>query len=236
MDDEVAIRQKMEAARDSLTEKLETLEDTMVDTVQQVAEPVSETARAVKETVESVKESVEVTAEAVKETVQEGVQTVRHWFDVTGHVRKHPWLMMAGAVGAGMCMDLLLRRPAPPMPAAPTHNGHGRNRDKRASAWSGKSWFAEFGPEIAKLKNLAMNALIGTVRHMVLQAAPQPLQNGLREIIDGVARKLGGEPPTEMDQPQSPATETKGERHGNGHSKRNQTEMGRPMGPTRRSS
>jgi ElaB/YqjD/DUF883 family membrane-anchored ribosome-binding protein len=240
--EEVVIRQKMEDAKNSLTDKLETLEETVVDTFGKVTEPVAETAEAVKETVEIVKESVEDAAEAVKETVQEGMETVRHWMDFRGHVKRHPWLMMAGSVGAGVCLEMVLMDSGTacatePARSTPMQSGHGRShhhnggtREKRSSESGVMSWLGQFGPEISKLKSLALGAVLGSVRNMILQAVPQQLQNGVRELIDNAAQKLGAEPSS--NQPQQEASQQQQGEH-NGNAKRKQAEVGRPMGTTR---
>lgn len=237
--EEVVIRQKMEDAKNNLTDKLELLEETVVDTVGKVTEPVAETAEAVKDTVVTVKESVEEAAEAVKETVQEGMDTVRHWMNFTRHVKRYPWLMMAGSVGAGMCLEMMLRSSsaAEPISSTPVQSGHGRShhhnggtRAKRASESGGMmSWLGQFGPEISKLKSLAISTILDSVRSMIVQAVPQQMQNGLRELIDNAARKLGAEPQSESQDASQP---TQGEHNGS-NAKRKQAEVGRPMGTTR---
>lgn len=127
-----AIREKMEETKNHMANKLEILEQKVTGNVEEVSDAVSETVQAVKDTVESVKEQVEGTAEAVKDVVQEGVQSVRHWFDITSHVQTHPWVVMGCSVGAGFLMQTLLfssRTPARPMaaeiPQPAVANGHG---------------------------------------------------------------------------------------------------------------
>ncbi len=235
-DDEEVIRQKMQEARNSLTEKLETLEDSVVGTV-------SETADKVKETVETVKEAVQETTETVKDTVQEGVEAVRSWFDITGHVRQYPWLMMAGSMGVGFFLETIVSPAptAPPEPArkAAAHNGHGRahhgdsaTREKRRAEVGGlSSWLGAFAPEISKLKSMAIGALFGAVRSMIVDTAPAQMKSGLSEIFESAARKLVGEPIPGMEAAPSP-TSSEGEHHER-DKKRNPAEMGRPLGPTR---
>jgi len=229
--EEVAIRQKLDNAKGSLTGKLEILEEQVVETVQQVSEPVEETANAVKETVETVKDTVEETADAVKEGVQEGIQAVRHWLDFSGHVRKRPWLMMAGAMGAGVCLEMVLGSAVggsadSTKPTA--HNGNQRTREKRASVASGPSLLERFGPEVTKLKSMALGAVLGVVRDMIMKAVPQQLKEKVRTLMDSAQEKLGIE--SEPERP--PSSEQQGDRNGN-HTKRNPAEVGGPMGATR---
>jgi len=227
--EEVAIRQKLDNAKGSLTGKLEILEEQVVETVQQVSEPVEETANAVKETVETVKDTVEETAEAVKETVKEGMQAVRHWLDFSDHVQKRPWLMVAGAMGAGMCLEMVLgtANASNPDSGKASHNGHHR-REKRVTSSAGPSWLERFGPEIGKLKSMALSALLGAVRQMIVQAVPQNFKEGVRTLIDNAQRKMG----IDADPEPKPSSEEQGDRNGN-NSKRNPAEMGRPLGAAR---
>jgi hypothetical protein len=92
------------------------------------------------------------------------------------------------------------------------------------------SWLGQFGPEIAKLKSMAISTILDSVRSMLVQAVPQQMQSGLRELIDNAARKLGAEPQSEPRQDASQPTQ--GEHNGS-NAKRKQAEVGRPMGTTR---
>ena len=51
-----------------------------------------------------------------------------------------------------------------------------------------------FGPEINQVKELAIGTLLGVVRDMAVQAAPEQMAPQVREIIDGFTTKLGGKP------------------------------------------
>lgn len=50
-----------------------------------------------------------------------------------------------------------------------------------------------FGPELQKLKGLAIGTAIGAVRESILQSAPEAMKKPLAEVIDDVTEKLGGE-------------------------------------------
>ncbi len=89
--------------RASLTEKLETLEHQIVETVQGATS-------AMTETVENVKEAVHDTVSEVKSTVNETVDTVKSTFDIPHHFRRHPWLMLGGAVAVGYLASRILDR------------------------------------------------------------------------------------------------------------------------------
>jgi ElaB/YqjD/DUF883 family membrane-anchored ribosome-binding protein len=94
------LKKQMAKTRSKLADKLETLEE-------QIIEPA---ATAVTETVTTVKEAVGNTAEAVQSTMKMVTDT----FDLSAHVRKHPWQMM----GAGVATGFLLSQFAKPKASA----------------------------------------------------------------------------------------------------------------------
>jgi hypothetical protein len=204
MDDEEVIRQQMEETRTSLSEKLETLENHVTEKVMEATSTLTDTAGAVKDTVQetvaTVKDTVEGTVAAVKDTVHGGVETVKDWLDLPGHVEKHPWLMMAGCVCVGYCLDGMTRaapkasEPAPSGHGKAHHNGHGNGRNKRRTETAAPSVLSSLSPEITKLKALALGTLLGTAREMIVNAVPEHLGGQLRELIDSTTKKLGGEP------------------------------------------
>jgi len=51
-----------------------------------------------------------------------------------------------------------------------------------------------FGPEIDQVKQLAIGTLLGVVRDMAVQAAPENMAPKVREIIDNFTSKMGGKP------------------------------------------
>jgi hypothetical protein len=163
------IRQQMEETRTSLAEKLETLEQKVTTTVQ-------DAASAVTDTVETVKESVEASVEAVKNTLDLGLQTERH-----------PWGMVGGSIALGFLGGWLTGgepRPGPsPTPPSPARNG-------RHPA----GWLSEFGPEIEKLKGLAISTVTGMLRDALAEAVPESIRPRLTEVMDDLTARFGGEP------------------------------------------
>jgi ElaB/YqjD/DUF883 family membrane-anchored ribosome-binding protein len=99
------IKERMKETRVSLTDKIETLENTLRDTVQSTLSTASHVVEDVEETAEAVKDSVEESAETVKETVASTLDNVKETvvsaFDISGHVRRHPWVMLGGSVVVG---------------------------------------------------------------------------------------------------------------------------------------
>jgi ElaB/YqjD/DUF883 family membrane-anchored ribosome-binding protein len=178
MENEEVIRLRMERTREALTEKLETLE-------QKVASSVS----AVTDTVAS-----------VKEKVHESVETVKDAVNVQAHVERHPWLSLGGAVLGGYVLgNLLLGQRTTSTRSAPTApeniNGNGRHhQEKQAAAAAEENWLGAFEPEVRHLKGLALGVTLGTVRELLTEQVPPHMADQLREIIDSVTKKAGGEP------------------------------------------
>lgn len=244
MANEEVIRQQMEETRTSLTEKLETLENQVLETVHGATAAVSETVESIKEsvqeTVTTVKDTVEETVGTVKEKVADSVETVKEYMDLGCYVREYPWLSVGGAVAVGYCLGTLLggRRQAAPMTeqmarAAETprthhvrNGGHGQRRKQQQES---ASWLSELGPEIAKLKGLALGALMGTAREMITANVPGQMGDHLRHILDNMTNKLGGEPLPSSDFDALRRSE------GDSHEQRHETEMGGTMGSASRS-
>jgi len=186
----------MEQTRASLTEKIEVLEQKVTNTVEEatsaVSETVNEAKEAVHETVETVKETVSNTVESVRGTVSATVESVKDAFDISAHVRNHPWTMFGGSVAVGFLGGMLMgpshrrqsaaREPvgaefAPEYAAEPAYEA--------ASGWSGAaepqreqhSWWnwlnSTFGSEIEKLKGLAIGTMAGVVRDLVRSPCPK---------------------------------------------------------------
>ena len=186
------IRQQMEETRASLSEKLETLEQQVVGTVQ-------DARAAVTDTVETVKEAVHETVESVKDT-----------FDISRQMERHPWAMLGGSIALGYVGGLLFEQLEAPQPYAT--NGHGvpapvydrpPNRTTNGATGEtnggpdsdhGHSLLRQFEPEIARLKGLAVGAAMSVVRDMISGSIPDPLKPQVRDVMNSLTVKLGGEP------------------------------------------
>jgi ElaB/YqjD/DUF883 family membrane-anchored ribosome-binding protein len=182
---------------------------------QQVVETVSAANTAVSDTVVTVKEAVQDTVDTVKETVDETLERVKDTFDVPLQVRRHPWLMVGGSVALGYAGGYLLERreprqqrealPPPSAGYAQTGNGlHGSARAEREPEYrqnepAGRragvgTWLAkELGPEISKLKALAIGALMGVARDAVVPSLSGEVRTRVEEVINGLTTRMGGE-------------------------------------------
>jgi ElaB/YqjD/DUF883 family membrane-anchored ribosome-binding protein len=191
------IKDQMEETRTSLSEKLETLEQRVAQTVDDAASTVQETVENVKETVSSVKEA----------------------FSISRQVQEHPWLMIGGSAALGFVAGRLLvslseRRDEVPRVAPSGTDWSELSRDlggrdlgasrrlpefERPSAQQQEeSWLSQvqdrFGPEIDRLKGLAIGALFSTVREVVTRSMSSDVAQPISEVVDGITTKLGGEP------------------------------------------
>jgi ElaB/YqjD/DUF883 family membrane-anchored ribosome-binding protein len=192
------IRQQMNETRAALTEKLETLENQVIGTVQ-------EATTAVSETVASVKDAVQDTVGTVKESVQETVHTVKETLSLQRQVERHPWAMVAGSVAVGFLGGMLLRerraqrpqvreRRTPPR-LYQSEEARNAAPEERAEQAGWLSHLGEqFAPEIQKLKATAIGATVAFLRDLVTPSLPPSVSGRVREVMDGVASKLGGTP------------------------------------------
>ena len=204
-----AIRHQMEETRSSLQEKLETLENQVKETVQEATEAVSET-------VQTVKDVVQGTVETVKGSVEDTVESVKQTFDLRRQVCEHPWGMFVGAAAVGFIGGKLLDRFLQETPSASLalegYHGNGQAQAKMdVSAPATSSMYTpppepppekpgllhsiaeNYGEELSKLKGLALGALGALVREMVTNAVPQGVAPQVKEIVDSVTHKMGGE-------------------------------------------
>jgi len=242
MENEEVIRHDMEETRTALTEKLEILENQVIGTVQDATCAVSQTVDTLKETVSTVKETVTDTVSAVKESVQDGVATVKDWFDVRAQVDRHPWLMTGGSILTGYLVGTVIDRltegeatALPPASEGGTSEIHRMGNGRRPTAMRAKrhheaedsSWLAGFAPELNKLKGLALGALFGTAREMVMKSVPQELGHKLGEIVDNITAKCGGET-----LPSSDFENFYQSKEGDRHESRHEAKVGGQMGST----
>jgi hypothetical protein len=199
-DESEVIRRQMADTRADLASKLDQLESQVRDDVHAAATRVMETVDMVKEQIDSAKASVHNTVESVKTACS-----------VTHHVEQRPWAMMAGAAAAGYIGATMLRResgehgvnPGTAYIPASSAAAHTAFRDEHAN--NGAAIEAQnqaaiaklidaFRPEILVLKGLAIGALVGIVRDMVVKSAPGTLEQPLGTVFDGVTLRLGGQP------------------------------------------
>jgi ElaB/YqjD/DUF883 family membrane-anchored ribosome-binding protein len=197
---------------------------TVQNTTQAVSDTVESVKEAVQDTVSAVKETVGDTVGTVKETMADTVSSVKEALDVRGYVEQYPWASFGVAVATGFVGGVMIENgqrarrrigelhshgEVPTSQARPAGNGRqyrpaeeftpaARTVSYAAEPVRRESWIQQlsqhFGPEIEKLKGLALGALGALVRDVVSQTAPGTVGERLTPLIDDVTRKLGGEP------------------------------------------
>jgi hypothetical protein len=201
------LHHQMMETRTALTEKLETLEN-------QVIGSVHDATCAVSKTVASVKEAVQDTVGSLKESVQDTVDSVKETVNIPHQVDRHPWVMVAGSVALGHVGGRILQRgteyrerptyasrhmgfvAAPEGPrevrpattpdsAAPANGQHGG-----LLAQLGE----QFAPELRKLKGTAIGTTFALLRDLITPSLPPAVGQRVREIMDDMTTKLGGDP------------------------------------------
>jgi len=216
-------RRQMGETRASLADKLDSLENKFAATVQGATDTVNSVQEAVQgatDAVSSVTESMGNTVDSVKDTVEESVQSVRDKFnetvssvsdslDLSAHVARHPWPMMAGAVAVGFLGGCLLpskelleetTTPSPmrhkngPSYASARHNGRGTQSESRPAPAPSlmQTVVAHFEPELDKLKSLALGALVSVVHDWLAPKVPESFRPQFNSVMNEAALKLTG--------------------------------------------
>jgi len=186
------IEQRMRETRNSLTEKVAMLEEQVVDTVQSATSAVQNTVETVKDTVENVRTAMQDTVCTVKDTV-------RQTFDISGHVRAHPWAMVGGATAAGFLTGLFAfgRRgestdtgyrsyaSTPPSSAASFRSA--------SSTPSNPSWLDRLleraGDELYKLGESALNQALTSLQQSVHQNVPRLIEDVQNRYLFGAEQQ-----------------------------------------------
>jgi hypothetical protein len=217
------IKEQMEDTRESLARKLQTLEKQVTGAVEEVTgtvEAVSSTVEKVKEavtgTVETVTESVEETVQKVKSSLDITGHVRNHpwpWFGgsyVAGFLAGQ---LVRSVVPAATRRFRPRRIPTlstlaePPARAAEPDGWRQQGRPveqqvtqpepARSYEEQGKSWLGclsdMLGPEVSKLKGLAIGTALGVVRDMITRSAPHELGAQLAEVVNNLTSRLGGE-------------------------------------------
>jgi len=230
----------------------------VTETVGNVTEAMEGTVQAVAETVSNTVESVKDTVSAVGETASETVEAVKEAFNLSEQVRRHPWAWVGGSIVAGFVAGKLLGprgerhtqeawdfargrgyQPRDDEWQASTDHGNGRNRISEPATTAESDTTSglgsmlggvtkHFGPEINKLKELALGTLFGVARDMISRSLPQSLQEQVTHLFNDFTEKAGGKPieGTVLDESDQESDSAKGTEHEQSDS----TEMDRSVG------
>lgn len=229
----------------NVTETVSNVTEAVEGTVQNVASAVSGTVESVKDTVENVGEKAADAVESVKHAFNLSEQVQNHpWAWVGGSVA-------VGFIAGKLLAPRGSRTPEADSfvrgrgyyerdeetqgTYASTGNGWGRDHGPSRAAEETKesestaSWlsglYQKFGPEIDKLKGLALGTLFGVARDMVSQALPETLKDQVTHLFNDFTEKAGGQPLQG-----SVLGESSDEHQGAEHEQSRSTEMDRPVG------
>jgi len=254
-----ALAEKLE----QISEKISGTVETVTETVSNVTETVSNVTEAVEGTVQNVAQAVSGTVESVKETVSsvgekasETVEAVKEAFNLPEQVKRRPWLWFGGSVAAGFVVGKLLTPRSHRTPEAKTFvRGGGyydREEEPRRTARTGNgrhtaetessreqgpsmfgSLFQRFGPEIDKLKGLAVGTLFGVTRDMISRSLPDNLKEQVTHLFNDFTEKAGGQTiQGSVLGDENQADSEKGETHESNNP--NSAKMDRPLGSVER--
>jgi len=215
------IHHQMEKTRASLADKLDTLENDVLGTVHSATSAVAHTVEDVKSAVGTVTESLQETVQSVKET-----------FNLNEHVRRHPWVMLGGAVTVGFLGGMMLgrsrrkkaERSVAPSPEPPVSTW----REQAAPAAGAAAGASDI---LQRLKGLAVGTLMNVVHHMIADLVPENIKSDVSSLMDDITVRLGGKPLRDSTGADSHNEATPSFSEGeSGDGKRNQGEVARPLG------
>lgn len=187
---------EMVQTREAINEKVAALEQQVVDTVQTAADTITDTVEAVKSIVTQAPTAVTDTVKHAAEAVSE---TVRETFDITGHVRRHPWTAVGSAALLGCVTAWLFARrrgspdaprgyvPAATVPAPETAPPVSVSPPARTSEEKPGLLDELFGLLGAQGKELARTAL-----ESVSAAIKQNIQESAPKLVSEAASRLTG--------------------------------------------
>jgi len=210
-----ALTEKLETLEEKVLGTLHTTTSTVSETTNTVGSTVSETVQlvgsTVSNTVNEVGASVRETARDLRATMDQAMSSVRDALDVTRQMQEHPWLMVGGSVVAGYVgervLDSIERGGFPShvtLPVGPERllpeDSEFRERiereppPRRSGSFFFKALSDTFGPELDKLKRVALGVAIGLMRDKISASVPPQLKGDLTELVDRFTVKLGGQP------------------------------------------
>src|SRR5207302_7262901 len=144
----------------------------------------------------------------VRDKLQEAACSLQETFNLQHQTQAHPWAMLGGSVAAGYVLGSLLpdaesiRHDLASAGAALARHEESRSaaashfaapgRTEKQSMLSGAlgSLVSQFGPEIQKVKGLAIGSAMGLLRDLLKSELPRQLTSDFEQIVDSVTTKL----------------------------------------------
>lgn len=186
------IEREMAQTRDSITNKVAALESQVVGTVQTAADTITHTVEAVKSIVTQAPAAVSDTVKQAAEVVSE---KMRDTFDITGHVRRHPWAAVGSAALLGCIAGWLFSprrgdfsalaeasRPVPPTPPYPP-----RAADERPGVLD--EFVGMLGDRAKELARTALESVSSSLKQTIQESAPKLVNEAASRLTgaDGAA-------------------------------------------------
>ncbi len=188
------IEREMHQTREALTEKVAALETQVVGTVQTAADTITGTVEAVKSLVSSAPETV---TDTVKQATAAVSDAVKDTFDITGHVRRHPWAavgtsaLLGGLVGyltaRGRADFGTLAAASAPAPAPPPAFAASRPTDEKPGVLD----------EFVGMLGDKAKEMVRTALESVSAAVKQNIESGVPKLVDEAAARLTDTGPAE---------------------------------------
>ncbi len=194
-----AIEREMFQTRESITEKVAALESQVVGSVQSAADTLSSTVDAVKSLVSGAPEAV---SDTVKQATAAVSDAVRDTFDITGHVRRHPWTAVGASALLGCLTGWLVSRgrgnftalaqASPPMPSASASSARSL-ADDTPGVLDGV--MGVIGDKVKDLVRTALDTVAVSLKEQIQTGVPKLVGDAASRLTDtGTAPAANGSP------------------------------------------
>jgi ElaB/YqjD/DUF883 family membrane-anchored ribosome-binding protein len=181
------IEREMFQTRESITEKVAALETQVVGTVQTAADTLTDTVAAVKSFVSHAPETV---SDSVKQATSAVSDAVRGTFDISEHVRHHPWTAVGASALAGCVVGWLVSRGRSDFraPAVASRPVAATPRAERVVADEKPGLADEFmgmvGDKVKELARTALEAVSAAVKENIQTSVPQLVNDAAARLTD----------------------------------------------------
>ena len=185
------IEREMFETRESLTEKVHALENQVVGTAQTAADTFSNTVETIRSLVTQAPQSVK---ECIEEAAATMSETLRQTFDVSGHVRRHPWTAVGVAAMLGCAVGWVVsRRPARSSPKGriPTEESPLSAESKTlAEAIAGEEHEANVLDDLKDMVGEKVKELARTTLDTVAATLKEGIKTGLPRLVEETTARL----------------------------------------------
>lgn len=209
------IGEKISGTVENVTDTVESVTSAVENTVEAVTDTVEAVGESAQETVEAVKQAFNIPEQvrnhpwlwfggAVAAGFAVGKFLVPAAPSVLGHRGHDATPDMIGQTSApastyaGRAAGEFFADHQHYQSGRPTNGFSTRAADTSSEPAESKSWLTSlverFGPDIDKLKGLALGTLFGVTRDMISQSLPQSLKSEVSNVINNITESAGGQP------------------------------------------